>query len=128
MLHELGHLLGLVHEAVDLLGEQIRQVVVLRRSKDAALRPDRDLPWEDLLAVGEGQDGGYVALEANQPAYILATSGTTARPKLAVHCHGAYAVHIHSMGRWLFGLSPEDVFWATYPLEHQTAKLRALRL
>ena len=45
-------------------------------------------------------------MEANEPAYILATSGTTAKPKLAVHTHGGYQVHIASMGRWCFGLKP----------------------
>ena len=52
-------------------------------------------------------------MEANEPAYILATSGTTAKPKLAVHVHGGYQVHITAMGRWVFGLRREDVFWAT---------------
>ena len=52
-------------------------------------------------------------MEANEPAFILATSGTTATPKLAVHTHGGYQVHIHSMGQWLFGLKPTDVWWST---------------
>jgi len=52
-------------------------------------------------------------MEANEPAYILATSGTTAKPKLTVSTHGGYQVHIHSMGRWVFGLKPEDVWWST---------------
>ncbi len=52
-------------------------------------------------------------MEANEPAYILATSGTTAKPKLAVHTHGGYQVHIVSMGKWCFGMTPEDVWWAT---------------
>ncbi len=52
-------------------------------------------------------------MESNDAAYILATSGTTARPKLAVHTHGGYQVHIASMGRWCFGLKPSDVWWAT---------------
>jgi acetyl-CoA synthetase len=43
-------------------------------------------------------------MESNEPAFILATSGTTATPKLAVHTHGGYQVHIHSMGKWLLGL------------------------
>ena len=53
------------------------------------------------------------AMEANEPAFILATSGTTAKPKLAVHTHGGYQVHIVSMGRWCFGLQADDVWWAT---------------
>ena len=52
-------------------------------------------------------------MEANEPAYILATSGTTAKPKLGVHTHGGYQVRIHSMGRWCFGLKPADVWWST---------------
>jgi acetyl-CoA synthetase len=52
-------------------------------------------------------------MEANEPAYLLATSGTTAKPKLVVHCHGGYQVGIRSMGAWCFGLNADDVWWAT---------------
>jgi acetyl-CoA synthetase len=52
-------------------------------------------------------------VESNEPAYILATSGTTAKPKLAVHTHGGYQVFIHAMGRWMFGLEEGDVWWST---------------
>jgi acetyl-CoA synthetase len=89
----------------------VERVVALRRS-DGAL-PAGWLDWEEFLALGEGHDGGFVELEANEPAYILATSGTTARPKLAIHTHGPYQVHIHAMGRWCFGMRPDDVWWST---------------
>ena len=52
-------------------------------------------------------------MESNEPAFILATSGTTAKPKLAIHTHGGYQVHVVTMGRWCFGLEPTDVWWAT---------------
>ena len=52
-------------------------------------------------------------MESNEPAYILATPGTTSKPKLAGHTHAGYQVHIASMGRWCFGLKPTDVWWAT---------------
>ena len=73
----------------------------------------RDLTWSDFLERGEGQSSDVEKMEANEPAYILATSGTTAKPKLAVHTHGGYQVHIVSMGKWCFGMTPEDVWWAT---------------
>jgi acetyl-CoA synthetase len=89
-------------------------VVVLQRTDvPAPMRPDRDLTWDDFLGRAAGHHGDAVRMEANEPAYILATSGTTAKPKLAVHTHGGYQVHILSMGRWCFGLKPDDVWWAT---------------
>jgi acetyl-CoA synthetase len=92
----------------------VEAVVVLRRlDGPSAVSRDRDLSWEDFLGRGEGQDTSAARMEANEPAFILATSGTTAKPKLAVHTHGGYQVHIVSMGRWCFGLKPEDVWWAT---------------
>jgi acetyl-CoA synthetase len=92
----------------------VERVVVLERSNGSAQpRSDRDVTWDDFLRLAAGHDGGAVRMEANEPAFILATSGTTARPKLAVHTHGGYQVHITSMGRWCFGLKPDDVWWAT---------------
>jgi acetyl-CoA synthetase len=94
----------------------VERVVVLRRrggDAEASAGGDGRLTWPEFLALGDGHDGGVVELEANEPAYILATSGTTARPKLAVHTHGPHQVHIHAMGRWCFGMRPEDVWWAT---------------
>ncbi len=92
----------------------VEKVVVWNR--DGARPPmteGRDLPWEEFLEAAHGQSGGYVPMESNEPAFILATSGTTAKPKLAVHTHGGYAVHIASMAKWCFGLRPDDVWWST---------------
>ncbi|WP_052889536.1 acetate--CoA ligase [Thermogemmatispora carboxidivorans] len=92
----------------------VERVVVLQRgSQPVTMQAGRDLSWQEFLAHASGQSGSYLPLEANEPAYILATSGTTAKPKLAVHMHGGYQVHIHSMGQWVFGLKPTDVWWST---------------
>lgn len=72
----------------------------------------RRLDWDAFLAAGEGWPDGHEEMEANEPAYILATSGTTARPKLAVHTHGGNQVQVAAMGRWLMGLRPADVWWS----------------
>jgi acetyl-CoA synthetase len=94
----------IVGEAVGLAGEDVEEVLVFPREGGA---------WEDFLSRGAGGDGSHVPVEANEPAYILATSGTTAKPKLAVHVHGGYQVGIHTMGRVCFGMKPEDVWWST---------------
>ena len=105
---------GIVDAAMQAGGDNVEHVIVLRRGDGSQVpASDRDLDWDDFLQRGEGHDGGHVAMESNEPAYILATSGTTAKPKLAVSVHGGYQVHVHSMGNWCFGMKPTDVWWST---------------
>ena len=105
---------GIVDAAADLAGDVVERVVTLRRgAAEPARKEGRDLLWPEFLALGEGQDDAHAVMESNEPAYILATSGTTAKPKLAVHAHGPYAVHINAMSDWMFGLRPTDIWWAT---------------
>jgi acetyl-CoA synthetase len=95
-------------------GHEVQRVVVWGRNPAGPpAAQGRDLLWEAFLEQGEGRSGEHVRMESNEPAFILATSGTTAKPKLAVHTHGGYAVHIVSMARWCFGLRPDDVWWST---------------
>ena len=94
-------------------GHVVERTIVLRRGSRRSPLEARDLSWDEFLSRGAGHPGAHAVMEANEPAFILATSGTTARPKLAVHTHGGYQVHIASMGRWCFGLKPADVWWAT---------------
>jgi acetyl-CoA synthetase len=105
---------GIVDDALALGCDSVEHVVCLRRSgEEMPLVPGRDLLWEDFLAGGEGGDGSFEPMEATEPAWILATSGTTARPKLTVQAHGGYMVGIHAAARVCFGLEPEDVWWTT---------------
>ena len=92
----------------------VEHVVVSNRTGvGGPMRARRDLLWADFLSRCEGQSGAHVPMESNEPAFILATSGTTAKPKLAVHTQGGYQVHIASMGRWCFGLRRDEVWWST---------------
>jgi acetyl-CoA synthetase len=105
---------GIVDDALAGADTAVERVVTLRRGMgEAPAAPGRDLDWDAFLALAEGQSDHVEWLEANEPAYILATSGTTAKPKLAVHAHGPYQVHIHAMGDWVFGLQENDVWWST---------------
>ena len=104
----------IVDEALAAPGQSVEHVVLLRRTSEAApMTPGRDLDWPAFLERGAGQRSDFEIMESNDPSYILATSGTTAKPKLAVHTHGGYAVGICSMARWVFGLRPDDIWWAT---------------
>ena len=111
----------IVDEALATPGHQVEHVIVLERTGPRHDGPpeggphvtERDMTWEAFLERARGHSGAHTRMEANEPAFILATSGTTARPKLAIHTHGGYQVHIASMGAWCFGLKPDDVWWST---------------
>jgi acetyl-CoA synthetase len=104
-------LLGIVSQAVADT-PSVEKVVVLRRTPSSERVRD-EVSWADFLAAGAGHDDAHVQLEANEPAYILATSGTTAKPKLAVHTHGGYQVYVYSMAKWMFGMRADEVWWST---------------
>ena len=104
---------GIVDEAMQGVGPEVENVIVLQRSETTpSMKPGFDITWEEFLGKGEGNSGEHVVMESNEPAFILATSGTTAKPKLAVHTHGGYAVHITAMARWCYGLEPGEVWWS----------------
>jgi acetyl-CoA synthetase len=104
-------LLSIVDEALPLAGGSVERVIVLEREHGA--RSGAHTSWDTFLRAGEGHDSSHTVMESNDPAFILATSGTTAKPKLAVHSHGGYQVYVVTMGKWCFGLRPSDVWWAT---------------
>ena len=105
---------SIVDDSLDNPDTPVTHVIVLQRGEQPIpMTPGRDLTWDEFLAKSEGQSAGYARMEANEPAFILATSGTTAKPKLVVHTHGGYQVGVHSMAQWCFGMKPADVWWAT---------------
>jgi acetyl-CoA synthetase len=110
---------SIVDEALKIGGACVEHVVVWEREGNAQNVPlplggvPREITWPQFVALGDGHSSDVERMEANEPAWILATSGTTAKPKLAVHTHGGYQVHIVSMARWCFGMTPDDVWWAT---------------
>jgi acetyl-CoA synthetase len=103
----------IVDEALQGSSDVERVIMLKRTAAETPWTPGRDLSWDEFLSGASGHSGDYVPMESNEPAFILATSGTTATPKLAIHTHGGYQVHIHSMGKWLFALRPTDVWWST---------------
>ncbi|MDQ6891285.1 MAG: acetate--CoA ligase [Acidobacteriota bacterium] len=108
----------IVDASLELEGEPhaVRRVVVLDRTPAAApMRAGRDLSWQEFLSRGEGRSGAgdHEEMESNEPAFILATSGTTAKPKLAVHTQGGYQVHVSAMGKWCLGMRAGEIWWST---------------
>jgi acetyl-CoA synthetase len=103
-----------VDEALKTSGESVKNVVVLKRSeKDPRMLPGRDIPWEEAIEKGKGLNAEAEKMLADEPAFILYTSGTMAKPKGTVQPHGSYQVYLHAMGKWIYDMRETDVWWST---------------
>ncbi len=103
-----------VDETLRTSATKIRKVIVLNRAENALpMVSGRDILWQDALEQGKGVDAQVEKVNAEEPAFILYTSGTMAKPKGTVQPHGSYQVYIHAMGKWVYNMDETDMWWST---------------
>jgi acetyl-CoA synthetase len=90
----------------------IETVVVVRRTDHGApFTEGRDRWYHDLMD-GRSPECPPEEMDAEDPLYILYTSGTTGKPKGILHTTGGYLVGVSATHRMIFDLHPEeDVYW-----------------
>ena len=90
----------------------VRAVLVVRRTgAQTAMTEGRDLWWHDFVD-GQSETHEAEAFDAEQPLFLLYTSGTTGKPKGILHTSGGYLTQVSATHRLVFDLKPEtDVFW-----------------
>ena len=91
----------------------IEHVIVLRRTgQTVTFKIGRDLWWSELMARAP-RDCPPEAMDAEDPLFILYTSGTTGKPKGILHTTGGYLTQVYATTKWVFDLKDSDVFWCT---------------
>ena len=50
-------------------------------------------------------------MDAEDPLFMLYTSGTTGKPKAILHTHGGYMVGVGTTLKWVFDLKENDRWW-----------------
>jgi propionyl-CoA synthetase len=101
----------LLDAAIAMVESKPERCIILRRSMlEGQLDPERDLDWEE--AVSRAEPAACVSVDANDPLYILYTSGTTGQPKGIVRDNGGHAVALAWTMKQIYDVEPGEVYWA----------------
>jgi acetyl-CoA synthetase len=86
-------------------------VVVKSKGTDCEMREGRDV-WYHEIADAADADCPAEEMDAEDPLYILYTSGSTAKPKGILHTTGGYLTGVAATHKYVFDIHPDDdVYW-----------------
>jgi acetyl-CoA synthetase len=105
--------------AVDLAekdGQKVDKVLVWQRYPGKASSPTsmavgRDYYVNDVLKDYYGQRVDPQPMPAEDPLFLMYTSGTTGKPKGCQHSTGGYLAYAAGTSKYVQDLRPEDVYW-----------------
>ena len=101
----------LLDEAIELASYKPQACIILQRAEmQADLKENRDFDWNETIASARPVD--CVRVNANDPLYILYTSGTTGQPKGVVRDTGGTIVSLKWSMANIYNVKPGDVYWA----------------
>ncbi|WP_226661529.1 acetate--CoA ligase [Microbulbifer aggregans] len=89
---------------------QLRHVLLIREQAEGNLPADTQ-DFQQLLNHAS-EEFSIENTDPEDPALLHFTSGTTGKPKGALHVHEAVLAH-HASARLALDLHPQDVFWCT---------------
>ena len=92
--------------------ETVQHVLVVKRTGTAVAMYGRD-KWYSELVDAQPDECPPVAMDAEDPLFILYTSGSTGKPKGVLHTTGGYLVYAAFTHEAVFDIRDDDVFWCT---------------
>ena len=98
------------------LGQAVEKVLVWRRhpgkyESKTPMVEGRDYFMNDLLEDYAGKRVEPVPMPAEDPLFLMYTSGTTGKPKGCQHSTGGYLSYVAGTSKYIQDIHPEDVYW-----------------
>ena len=92
--------------------KSIETIIVVRHTgTDCHMQEGRDVWYHEALERADAECPAD-PMDAEDPLYILYTSGSTAKPKGILHTTGGYLTGVACTHRYIFDLKPDsDVYW-----------------
>lgn len=105
-----------MHDAIAMCKWKPRCNVIYQRTEvfTSLIDPETDVDWNVVMNMSQPAD--CVPVEANDPLYILYTSGTTDKPKGIQRPTGGHLVALMYSMTAIYNVRRTDVWWAASDL------------
>ncbi len=102
----------IVDEAIKEIPSVEKIIVVKNSGQPVPIKDGRDFWWHEISQTVSNNCPAE-EMDAEDPLFLLYSSGTTGTPKGVIHTQAGYMVGIYSTMKYIFNPIENDIYWCT---------------